>query len=157
MGCRCTTLYKVSLQRNVLRPDLLKTFPGESKMFPFSEKNKIRSREWINARMHVALPQIAHLWLSVKVVSGCTVLFGSRIINCSQVETFGNLLSRLADRGGQVLRESGWSCDFFFLFFTGHPGLLCDWASSNNKTLSRSGLTIVCKCAMHQAERQHRH
>ena len=67
--------------------------------------------------MHVALPQIAHLWLSVKVVSGCTVLFGSRIINCSQEETFGNLLSSLADQGGQVLGESGWSCDFFFLFF----------------------------------------
>ena len=62
--------------------------------------------------MHVALSQMARLWLSVKVVSGCTVLFGSRIINCSQEETLGNLLSRLED-----------------------------WASSSNKTLSRSGLT----------------
>ena len=32
--------------------------------------------------VHVASSQMAHLWLSVKVVSGCTVLFGSRIINC---------------------------------------------------------------------------
>ena len=38
------------------------------------------------------------MWLSVKDVSGYTVLFGSRIINCSQEEAFGNLLSRLADR-----------------------------------------------------------
>ena len=43
------------------------------------------------------------------------MLFGSKIINCSQEEAFGNLLSRLADQGGQVLGESGWSCDFFFL------------------------------------------
>ena len=94
--------------------------------FPFSEKNKIRSREQINAHMHIASPQMAHLWLSMKVVSGCTVFFGSRITNCSQEEAFGNLLSRLADRGSQVLGELGWSCDFFFFFFTGHPGLLCD-------------------------------
>ena len=67
--------------------------------------------------MHVASPQMALLWLSMKVVSGYTVLFGSRIINCSQEEAFGNLLSRLADRGSQVLREAGWSCDFFFLLF----------------------------------------
>ena len=46
---------------------------------------------------HVASPQMAHLWLSVKAVSGYTVLFGSRIINCSQEEVFGNLLSRLAE------------------------------------------------------------
>ena len=45
------------------------------------------------------------------------MLFGSRIINCSQEEAFGNLLSRLADQGSQVLGESGWSCDLFFLFF----------------------------------------
>ena len=66
--------------------------------------------------MHVASPQMACLWLNVKVVSGYTVLLGSRIINCSQEETFGILLSRLADRGGQVLGESGWSCDFYFYF-----------------------------------------
>jgi len=35
------------------------------------------------------------------------VFFGSRITNCSQEEAFGHLLSRLADRGGQVLGESG--------------------------------------------------
>ena len=40
---------------------------------------------------------MAHLWLSIKVVSRCTVLFGSRINNCSQEETFGNLLSRLEE------------------------------------------------------------
>ena len=60
---------------------------------------------------------MARLWLSVKVVSGCTVLFGSRIINCSQEEAFGNLLSRLADRGGQVLGEFGRSCDFLSFCF----------------------------------------
>ena len=69
-------------------------------------------------RANISLPQMAHLWLSMKVVSGCTVLFGSRTINYSQEEAFGNLLSRLATctcRGGQVLGESGWSCDFFLL------------------------------------------
>ena len=45
-------------------------------------------------------PQMAHLWLSVKVVQAA-LLFGSRIINCSQEEAFGNLLSRLADQGDQ--------------------------------------------------------
>ena len=60
---------------------------------------------------------MTRLWLSVKVVSGCTVLFRSRIINYSQEEAFGNLLSTLADRGGQVLGESGWSCDFFLFCF----------------------------------------
>ena len=63
----------------------------------------------------VALPQMARLWLSVEVVSGCTVLFGSRIINCSHEETFGNFLSRLLVREGQVLR-----------FFPATRVLLCD-------------------------------
>ena len=57
---------------------------------------------------------MAHLWLSVEVVSGCTVLFGSRIINCSQEEAFSNLLSRLEE---DKFSES----DFFFFLFTGHP------------------------------------
>ena len=48
---------------------------------------------------------MARLWLSVEVVSGCTVLFGARIINCSQEEFFVKV------RGGQVLRE--WL--FFFI------------------------------------------
>ena len=66
---------------------------------------------------------MAHLWLSMEVVSGYTVLFGSRIINCSQEEAFGNLLSRLADRGGQVLKESRVGrVTFFFLFFYRPPG-----------------------------------
>ena len=40
---------------------------------------------------------MTHLWLSVEVVSGCTVLLESRIINCSQEEAFSNLLSRLEE------------------------------------------------------------
>ena len=62
--------------------------------------------------------KMAHLWLSVAVVSGCTVLFRSRIINCSQEEAFSNLLSRL--------EEDKFSESDFFFSFTGHPGLLCD-------------------------------
>ena len=50
---------------------------------------------------------MACVWLSVEVVSGCTVLFGSRIINCSQEEAFSNLLSRLEE---DTFPES----DFFF-------------------------------------------
>ena len=65
-----------------------------------------------------ASSQMARLWLSVEVVSGCTVLFGSRIINCYQEETFGNLLSRL--------EEDKFSDSDFLFLFTGHPGLLCD-------------------------------
>ena len=84
----------------------------------------------------MALSWMAHLWLSVKVVSGCTVLFGSRTINCSQEETLGNLLSRLEE---DKFLESGWPCSLFFLcFVTGHPRLFCDRASSSNKILSRS-------------------
>ena len=37
------------------------------------------------------------LWLAVKVVSGCKVLFGSKIISCSEQESFGGLLSRLEE------------------------------------------------------------
>ena len=54
---------------------------------------------------------MARLWLSVEVVSGRTVLFGSRIINCSQEEAFSNLLSRLEE---DKFSES----DFFFLLAT---------------------------------------
>ena len=52
---------------------------------------------------------MAHLWLSVEVISGCTVLLGSRIINCSQEEAFSNLLSRL--------EEDKFSESDFFLFY----------------------------------------
>ena len=45
----------------------------------------------------MASSQMVCLWLSVEIVSGCTVLFGSRIINCSQEETCSNLLSRLEE------------------------------------------------------------
>ena len=41
---------------------------------------------------------MACVWLSVEVVSGCTVLFGSRIINCSQEEVIVKV------RRGHVLR-----------------------------------------------------
>ena len=51
---------------------------------------------------------MAHLWLSVEVVSGCSVLFGSKIINCSQEKTSSNLLSRLEE---DKFSES----DFLFL------------------------------------------
>ena len=44
---------------------------------------------------HVASSQMAHLLLTVEFVSGCTVVFGSRIINYSQEEAFSNLFSRL--------------------------------------------------------------
>ena len=40
---------------------------------------------------------MACLWLSVEVVSGCTMLFGSKLINCSQEEAFSNLLSGLEE------------------------------------------------------------
>ena len=95
------------------------------------EKKKNLITWWINTHAHEASSQMARLWLSVEVVSNCTVLFGSRIVNCSQEETFGNLLSRLEE---DKFSES----DFLFLFFYRPPG---DKASSSNKTSSRSGLT----------------
>ena len=92
----------------VIRPDLLNVLllePGGSKFFHFQKK----SRDWINTRTE-ASSQMARLWLSMEVVSGCTVLFGSRIINCFQEDTFGNFLSRLEE---DKFSES----DFLFLFF----------------------------------------
>ena len=71
--------------------------------------------------MYMASSQIACLWLRVKVVSGCTVLFMSRIINYSQEETFGNLLSRLEED-----KFSGSWVGHVIFYFTGYPGLLCD-------------------------------
>ena len=58
---------------------------------------------------------MAHLWLSVEVISGCTVLFGSRIINCSQEKAFSNLLSRLEE---DKFSES----DFIYMFLYQPPG-----------------------------------
>ena len=37
------------------------------------------------------------LWLAVKVVCCSRVLFGSKIIDCTGVESFGTLLSTLGD------------------------------------------------------------
>ena len=88
---------------------------------PAGQKNWLH--DWINAQLHMALPQMARLWLSVKVVSGCTVLFGSRIINFPGRNSWQFFVKI---RGGQM-RESG------------YPSLLFDWASLSNKTLSRSG------------------
>ena len=87
------------------------------KIFPFLQKNKIWSRDWIihtcTRLRHRWL--VSRLWLSVEVISGCTVLFGFRIINCFQEETFGNLLSRLEE-------EKFSEGDFLFIFFYRPPG-----------------------------------
>ena len=40
---------------------------------------------------------MARLWLSVNVVSGCIVLFGSRIVNCSQEEAFVVKIRRIEE------------------------------------------------------------
>ena len=53
---------------------------------------------------------MARSWLSMEVVSSFTVLLRSRIINYSQEETFGNLLSRLEE-------DKFSERDFFFLLF----------------------------------------
>ena len=55
---------------------------------------------------------MACLWLNMKVVSGCTMLFGSRIINRSQEEAFSSLLSRLEE---DKFSESDFFSFFFFL------------------------------------------
>ena len=95
-------------------------YKEQNQVFIYQEQ-KNWSRDWIKAHMHMASSQIARLWLSVKVVSGCTVLFMSRIINCSQEETFGNLLSRLEED-----KFSGSRVGHVTFFFTGFPGLVCD-------------------------------
>ena len=56
---------------------------------------------------------MARLWLSVEAVSGCAVLFGSRIINCSQEGKFSESDFIVKIRGGQILRE--WLFFFFLL------------------------------------------
>ena len=98
--------------------------------------------------MRVASSQIVCLWLSVKVISGSTALFESRIIDCSQEETFGNLLSRLSSqRVGK--------CGFFFLpatqvYFviklaqaTKHQVGLALYLSSLTKVVQKIYLSIV--------------
>ena len=82
-----------------LRPDLLKVLLLEPSRSIFSKKKfKKFFDHVIEFNIHARArgsSQMARLWLSVEVVSGCNVLFGSRIVNCSQEEAFGNLLSRL--------------------------------------------------------------
>ena len=102
----CITMLLFSVARQYIKLSVSPVVlfePSGSKFFCF-----LWSCDWNNVHMHVASSQMAHLWLSVEIVSGCTVLFRSRVINCSQEETFGNLLSRLE---GQVLRE------WLFLFY----------------------------------------
>ena len=67
------------------------------------------------------------LWLGVKVVCGSRVLFGSKIVNCSKEETFGNLISRIQEEQFSERRVKRFGhVTFFIYFFTGHPGLFCD-------------------------------
>ena len=61
-------------------------------------------------------PAEGSLWLAVKVVSGSRVLFGSKIINCLEYESFGQLLSRLENESfaerqvqGIIITELGTS------------------------------------------------
>ena len=73
--------------RNELRPDLLNLLLlelGGSKYFRFRKIDLVS--ELSNARMHIASLQMARMWLTMKVITGCTVLFGSKIINYSQEE-----------------------------------------------------------------------
>ena len=48
----------------------------------------------INACEHVASPQMARLWLSVKVIQAA-LLFGPRIINCSQEGSFWQFIVKI--------------------------------------------------------------
>ena len=66
------------------------------------------------------------LWLGVKVVCGSRVLFGSKIVNCSKEETFGNLISRIQEEQFSERRVKRFGHVDFFFFFTSHPGLFCD-------------------------------
>ena len=96
--------------------------PGGLKFFHF-QKKKIWSHEWVNVRVHVASPQMARLWLSVKVVSGCTVLFGSRIIHCFQEElSFWQFIVKIS----WLRRSSSWRVGLvmwlFFSFIYRPPG-----------------------------------
>jgi hypothetical protein len=44
----------------------------------------------------------ASLWLAVKVIMGSKVLFGLRIVQCEEEQSFGQLLSQL---GGEQFTE----------------------------------------------------
>ena len=48
-------------------------------------------------RFHKAKEKAGRLQLSMKVVACSRVLFGLKIVNCSEEETFGNLISRLEE------------------------------------------------------------
>ena len=59
-----------------------------------------------------------------EVISGCTVLFGSRIINCSQEETFANLSRLEEDKFSESRKRKKiiGHVTFFFFFFYRPPG-----------------------------------
>ena len=101
-------------------------------------KNKIWSCDYVNA--HVMW--LRHRWLvcdsAWKSFQAALRHSGPESLTVPRMKLLAiNFVVKI--RGGQV-RESGWSCKYFF-FFTGHPSLLYDWASSSKTTLCRSGLT----------------
>ena len=75
----------------------------------------------------------------MKVVACSKVLFGLKIVNCSEDETFGNLISRLEEehflerRVEKVnIKDDKHRHEGYLIFFiTGHPDLYSDQASSN--------------------------
>ena len=74
----------------------------------FEKKKGMWSRVWVNAHVHMALSQMACLWLSVKVVSGCTVTSGTESLTVPR-RNFWQPIAKI--RGGQALGE--WC--FFYL------------------------------------------
>ena len=95
--------------------------------FVSKKKKEEIDHDWFNVHIHVAamaLLQMARLWLSVKVVSGYT---GAIRVQNYWLFPGGNSWHF-------IVKDQSES-----QVFTGHPGLLCDWASLS-KTLSGSGL-----------------
>ncbi len=83
------------MQLAMLRPDLLDVLllePGGSKFLNFRKKKKLTRDSYSRVPK-----MVDSLWLGVKVVCGSRVLFGSKIVNCSKEETFGNLISRIQE------------------------------------------------------------
>ena len=106
------------------------------KNFPFSKKNnKIWSSD---VHVHMASLQMSgSVWKSFQASLCYSGPESLTIPKWKLLAIYNQDQRRTSQRVGHAT---------FKKKITGHLGLLCDWASSSNKTLSRSGLTRLHSC-----------
>ena len=103
-------------------PDLLNVLllePGGSKFFHFQKKKKFdHVIELIHTRTRLHHRSLV-CGSACKSFQAALCYLGPGSLTVPREETFGNLLSRLEE-------DNSRRGTFYFYFFTGHPGLLCD-------------------------------